>query len=309
MVRTLFIAMVVLSCRSRDPAPGDDRVPSPPPTRPVAPAPAAVASAPRRIHTGPEPIRFAWDGTHFHVVDQPNLDGEIAVENNGVYTVELILLPSDNTHWQLGDHSGTVEKPGHPFAVGDVRDDIGGLPVDRRAWDDAKVAPKNRKLELTFASGETAELELAAIRPPSLEDFLATVESGGLMLGHEVHMPKRPRSIYLVDLSSSQLVGAAVHMRDLDAVAIIHVLPTVKGTKTCTGYKAGDEAMTVSLQLKEREVVVYDRRSGQALQRKVFPPDTDCPGVAIGDKSTVEMDSLVPNDSIVTWLQTLVHGA
>ena len=102
--------------------------------------------------------------------------------------------------------------------------------------------------------------------------------------------------------------AAGFLLKDVDAVAKAERLPEVKGTKKCTGYKdnAGKPSPDMELQLKETEVIIFERRTGNVVTKKVFPPDTECPMFAFRRADEKGHDSSFPTTEIKAWLKTQI---
>jgi len=86
-------------------------------------------------------------------------------------------------------------------------------------------------------------------------------------------------------------------------------LAQVKGTRKCTGYKdkAGKAASDVDLQLKETNVIIFERRTDKVLQKKVFPPDDRCPMFLLRRAGENTQESSIPAEAIKGWLKTQIQ--
>jgi len=60
----------------------------------------------------------------------------------------------------------------------------------------------------------------------------------------------------------------------------------------------------IELQLKETEVVIYNRRTGDEVAKKVFPPNNECPQFTFQRKDERKKDSSKPTRKIEAWLRT-----
>ena len=122
--------------------------------------------------------------------------------------------------------------------------------------------------------------------------------------------PKPGLSIMFMQGSTKKVFGQASVLSDLDAIAIANLLPDVKGTKTCTGYSStsktskGKAMPDIELQLKETEVVIYDRRKGGEIAKKVFAPEKRCPSFVYTQQGENQKDSSIPTRKIEGWLRT-----
>src|SRR5262249_23474031 len=110
-----------------------------------------------------------------------------------------------------------------------------------------------------------------------IDDLLKKAENGPLLFGKEAAHSGPPRSLMVVNYNHKTF-GPAATLADLDALAFEHLAAQPKGTKVCGGYTSSGKKMPdVTLLLKETEVSVVDRRSGNILQKKTFAPDPSCP--------------------------------
>jgi hypothetical protein len=204
---------------------------------------------------------------------------------------------------ELGSASGIVGEYGGSVAL-DISDKLGALPVD---LSEAKVDP-GVPLILKPAAQPPVTIKLQPQRVSfQIDDLLKKAENGPLLFGKEVAHDGPLRSIMVVDYNHKTF-GPAATLADVDALAFQHLLSPPKGTKVCGGYSSGGKKMPdVSLQLKETEVSVIDRRSGKLLQKKVFAPDASCPMFVMTRSNENQVDSSPPATVIEEWLRGLTR--
>lgn len=248
-----------------------------------------------------------WTSNHeFHLAGAPEQKGEVAIYE-GNYQVTLFKFPG-GTEWRAGDKSGHLESDIYSILkITNVVDKMGAAPI--AGYRDAKIDPQAKlRLELPDAGMLTVDL-------PALDfgyqvgSLMEKIDNGPVLFGNEpARKVDRPASLLAVGGASDlKLFGRATLLRDVDALSRTRTLPTVKGTKVCGGYKHdGKPAPDLTLRLKETEVTIYDRRTGAPLDKKVFPPDAECPMFAFHAPGE-DQDSYAPREAIETWLRAHVY--
>jgi hypothetical protein len=76
------------------------------------------------------------------------------------------------------------------------------------------------------------------------------------------------------------------------------------GKKTCKGYDGPHPTITINL--KPTEVSLWNRRTGDLVEKKVFPPDDECPMMAMTSADSDATDSYPPTEKITAWLKTKI---
>lgn len=252
-------------------------------------------------------VEVDWkDERTFVVEGDSKKKGEVAV-HDGTYQVTLHGFPKGTT-WKAGDEKGEVDSDIYDILkLVEVEDRFGTLPAG-----DAMKGKIDPKLTLTVdePDGQQIEVELpAASAASSAHAMLERVENGPVLFGKEKPDDKPNENVlYLAGTLSWKLFGKAQTLAEVDRIAIAHQRDEVKGTKTCSGYKdnAGKAMPDLEIQLKETEVKVYDRRKGDVVEEKVFPPDNECPMFAFQSKDDNKKDSSIPTQAIESWLRSLV---
>ncbi len=243
----------------------------------------------------------------FQVKGRPLQKGEVDI-HNGHYRVSLFGFPK-GTKWSALDKSGVAESSviASINAI-DMVEKLGTLPADATLRHKAKLDP-----EATFTLEVPGSAKLEIKLPPSdaglsAETLLSKIDSGPVLFGKEPPDAKPMQSILLLDDVHPDLFGRAETLRDVDALAKAQLLADVKGTKTCTGYK-GNGGKDIVMNLKETEVVIYERRTGKVTAKKSFPPNDKCPEMlyrSSKEKSVESTDSRMPTTAIEAWLKSLI---
>jgi hypothetical protein len=294
---TIFLVVVSLSaaCKggSNDAAPTGDT---------ADPTSAAAASGPAK------PLEVDWvKEDKFQVKGSPKQYGEVAIFRS-IYQVTVHGFPK-GTKWAALDKKGIVDSDVYNILkILDMTDKIGDVPADKDKQREARLDP-GANLTLELPSGEKADIKLpGSDLGLSVDEMLKKVENGPVLFGKEPPDEKPMENILYLEGMTPEVFGRASVLKDVDAVAKAERLPDSKGTKKCTGYKdnAGKPAADMELQLKETEVVIYERRTGNVVQKKVFPPDDTCPMFTFRRADEKQQDSSIPTTAIQAWLRTQV---
>jgi hypothetical protein len=62
----------------------------------------------------------------------------------------------------------------------------------------------------------------------------------------------------------------------------------------------------MTLVLKESEAVIYNRRTGDVVEKKVFAPDAECPTFTFTRKDQRDMDGHIPYTPIQAWARSRI---
>jgi hypothetical protein len=221
------------------------------------------------------------------------------------YTVTLLDLPR-GTRWTMGAQKGIADRSVEMLTI-DMSAQLGLIPIaDIRT---TQVDP-GTVLRLDLPGGPAYEIALPpqSLNSAGLVEYLEKIDSGPVLFGDEPKEEKPEDSILFVFGGGWKVFGKATLLRDINAVARHHALPEVKRTKLCTGYaSSGKSAPDLTLELKEVEVVIHDRRTGGVRARKVFPPDDECPMFTMRAVGEDRQDSTPPIKAIHAWLGTQVR--
>ncbi|WP_437795896.1 hypothetical protein [Sorangium sp. So ce693] len=268
--------------------------------------------APRRVRVPGAlrgPLDLEWSNERKFVVKSDEaLYGEVSIFE-GTYQITFHGFPQ-GTRWKVAEKSGRIESDIYDIIkLDNVEGQLGRIPVAR--YRDTLLGPK-AKLEIELPSGQAASIELRqADATMSLLSVLDRVKNGPVLFEGEPKQEGDLSSVLLLETASMKLFGQAVLLQDVDLVAMTRRLPEIKGRKTCTGYKdrAGEPLPDLTIRFKETEATVLDRRTGAVVQKKVFPPDEECPmfRFSIGDDREREQDSYPPTRDIESWLSSLVQ--
>jgi hypothetical protein len=261
-----------------------------------------VARAPARFK-GPVEIEWSSDW-EFRVKDQPRMRGT-AIVSDGFFKVSLNDFPP-GTAYEFGSDKGRVAEYGFAQATLDIRPRLKSLPADLEM---AKIDPGTPFI-LKPEGGPPVIINL----PPQklsieIDQLLKKAENGPLLFGDETGEKKGPpKSIMLASAHDHPVFGAARTLGDIDAFAFEHTLPAVKSTKKCGGYASGGKKMPdLTVQMKDVEVVVYDRRDGSVFKKNTFPPDPGCPMFVFTSNGENSVDASKDSKAIEAWLRSLVH--
>jgi hypothetical protein len=257
---------------------------------------------------GGGPIAVEWvKENKFQIKGAPQQYAEVSVYK-ATYQVTAYGFP-EGTKWSALDKMGSIDHSSLSIlAIADVTPKLGDLPADQDKRRSAKIDP-GASLKLELPDGSTTTVKLPPADPLlSVEEALKKVEHGPVTFGNEPPAKKPMGSILYPQGLGVELIGRADKIRDTYAVALATLLPTVKGTKKCTGYKdsKGNPMKDMDLQLKETEVVVYERRTGNVVQKKVFPPNKECPMFTFSRPDETSTDSMIPITDVGAWLKTLI---
>jgi hypothetical protein len=275
----------------------------------AAPGDNAPATSAAAAPVPAKPLDIEWlKDDKFQVKGSPKQYGEIAIFRSN-YQVTLHGFPK-GTKWSALDKKGITESESLAILkILDMTEKLGDVPVDQDKQRDAKLDP-GASLTLDLPTGEKGDIKLpASDLGLSIEETFKKIENGPVLFGKEPPDEKPMENILFVEGMTPEVFGRASVLKDVDAVAKSERLAEVKGTKKCTGYKdnAGKPAADMELQLKETEVVIYERRTGNVLQKKTFPPDDSCPMFTFRRADEKGHDSSTPTAAIKAWLKTQVR--
>ena len=278
----------------------------------VAMAAGAALFAPRGVRVPGAlrgPLELEWSNERKFVVKSDEaLYGDVAVFE-GSYQITFHGFP-EGTKWKVAEKSGRIESDIYDIIkLENVEGQFGKIPVAK--YRDYLLGPK-AKLEIELPSGQAASLDLRQVDAAmSVLSVLERVKNGPVLFEGEPKKDSGQSNVLLLETASMKVFGQAVLLQDVDLVAITRRLPEIKGRKTCTGYKdREDEPLPdVTIRFKETETTVLDRRTGAVVQKKIFPPDEDCPmfRLSIGGDREREQDSYAPTRDIEAWLSSLVQ--
>lgn len=249
------------------------------------------------------PLSLEWASEHkFEVKGSSEQYGEVA-EFEGSFQVTLHGFP-EGTKWKCGDKSGKVESDIYDICkLGEATSKLGSVSISKLS--DATLDP-GCTFSIETPAGGKGKVKLKPVRVGlSVEEALKKVENGPVTFGDEPKDEKPGQNVMLLQGLTPKVFGPAQTLQDLDMIALVRQLAAVKGTKKCTGYKdRSDKPMPdLDLQLKETEVTIYERRTGKQVERKIFPPDEECPMLTFQAKGDSKTDSSPPTQQIEDWLR------
>jgi len=272
--------------------------------------------------TGPE--AFAWQPDaippKFSVKAKPEMKGELSTFRT---TLKVVMwnFPK-GLGLQLGDDKRQVEE--NQYHSASVHTDISALfakmPVTvleqlKNLGAERPTLNHGLSLVLTPKGRPSVSVPLPPIR---LFDgditglFDHVDEDKGFVFGSEPKTkPEKHRSVIAVSPFVRGIFGSAVTLGDIDAVAITKTLPEVKGEKRCGGFADvdGRPMPAVTIQLKEAEVTIFDRRTGVELEKRRFAPNEECPHTVLVRQGSTSNDSTPAEAPILAWLKAWAEGA
>jgi hypothetical protein len=223
------------------------------------------------------PLVLTWaDDKQIDVAGEPGVRIEAAVFQ-GTYQLTFHGFP-EGTTWKVGDRNGVVKSRVYDIAkVRSVEPELGGVPVAH-----VKDHPVGPTSELVVETKE-GRRGAVALRPvaawATIADVLKRVENAPVRFEPDAAPRPGKTALVFVDGLTLEVLGPAETLREIDEVAVPHPLTEVKAEKVCSGYKdaRGNPRPAVTYRFEETEVVVFDRRTGEARARRVFAPEVRCP--------------------------------
>lgn len=269
---------------------------------------------------GPEAFDWKeWGGAHqFSVKQKPSMKGEFS-HHGGRLRASVWGFPK-GTELQLGDDKATVEgEQGSASVSVDVTDRFAKMPASILAQASSfggqrPVLQHGLSLVITPKGKAPVALKLPEIQLFDLDIsglFEGAPEHGGYVFkGEQKKAPEKHKSVIAVSPFVRGVVGNAETLADIDAVAVTKTLPEVKGKKECGGFadSNGRPMAPVTLELKDTEVTLYDRRTGAELEKRRFPPLEECPTTVLLRGSARATDSRPPEKDILAWLKAWTDG-
>ncbi len=160
-------------------------------------------------------------------------------------------------------------------------------------------------LKLTLPDGRTGETKIPPISfRYHLRDIFKEVEHKAVTFGTEPADPKPADSIFYVGGGmTGDIIGKSGTLQQIDFVAT-QDMQDATGKKTCNGYNGPKPSIVVNL--KPTEVSLWNRRTGDLVEKKTFPPDDECPMMAMTSSDSDAVDSYPPTEKIAAWLKTKV---
>jgi hypothetical protein len=254
--------------------------------------------APRRDDPRPpaekRPLSFEWNKEEATLSGGGTLS---VLAYKGKYHVTL----SDVR--KIGAQSGKVEGS---RTVMDV--EVGDKLATRTFAELEQVDPE-AELELELQDGRTGKTKL----PPAnlvfmIGDALKNAEHAPVLFGNEPDDPKKQDSMYWPEGPiTRRVVGKSGKLYEIDWVLVVHQLPGEKGRRVCTGYTSGGKpAPDITVVFKDSEATIFDRRTGNVVEKKVFGPNKDCPSFTMQRAGQETTDGMSPYAEIEAWARTRV---
>lgn len=262
--------------------------------------PNRVKPGPARPKPAPRPLEVTWSDTR-HPKGQIVGGGSIeATGYRGNYHITLRDLAHGST-WKVGAEHGVV----------DAQYELIDVPIDDRlanlTWKELEQADPKLELELSLVDGRTGKLPLKPIDVSYMvEESLREAQHHPVRFGTEPDDPKQQDSLVWPRSSAHKHIGKSGKLYETDWVLITNKTVGDKGKRRCGGYTTkGVPAPDITLILKETEAVIYDRRTGDVVDRKTFQPDASCPKFVMMGGPTHE--SYEPDVAIASWAASKIR--
>jgi hypothetical protein len=287
-MRLVLVLIALSACnKSAPPPPGE-------PPRPAAGKPAGE----------PPVLPIDWANKREFTVRGRPYKGSILIFE-GTYQVTVEKFPS-GTRWTVGEDGGIIDSSLYSIIkVKDVQDRFAALPATKLR--EATIDPQ-ATLALMLPRDEAA---VVINLPPadaaySVQEMLKKISDGPVVFPGEPPDTKPRENVLFLSGLEPKLFGRATVMSDIDQLALAELLPDVKGTKTCGGYRSNSGAPMppLTLELHDSEATIYDRRTGDIVTKKTFPPDDHCPMFTFRARGENTQKSYVPRDKVEAWLRT-----
>lgn len=284
----------------------------PPPSELDSPWPAASAQAAKKEPPAktPDGAALVWSEESsqqvLKVTGLDGLKGTWSCDDALKCSVRIDKAPK-GTRLQLGASPEETASYGFATASVDGAAAIGQAKIDD-AYDYQKRIDLKQKVVITFPDGVRLEGPL----PPLSVKFDVTryfekrlPDERPAPFGDESEPISKGRTILFQanSLSDARVLGPGTKLRDVDYVALPKSLPKRPADKKCSGYtrtNGGGEPQTLDLFLIDKEVKLFERRTGKLVETKTFAGTTTCPMFASGGEAT----SYADDDAIVAWLRT-----
>jgi hypothetical protein len=268
--------------------------------KPSAPASGSAAPAPAAPAGPAKPLAMTWS-------DDQGVKQAFAITGGGGsgyamggekgVTVSLDHFAAGSTY-KIGGKQGTTDTTSVV--------DVPGLDfLAAIAYDNIDHVDTGLTLTLALPDGRAGDSKL----PPlsfkfSLQDMFKRIEHGPITFGKEPDDPKPSDSIfYVAGGVGGDIVGKAGTLAQIDFVAT-QEMQDATGKKTCKGYDGPHPTITINL--KPTEVSLWNRRTGDLVEKKVFTPDDECPMMAMTSADSDQTDSYPPTEKITAWLKSKI---
>jgi hypothetical protein len=251
----------------------------------------------------PQPLEVTWSDDSIaqkFTVKGGHEKGDASGAEKGVSILLEEFEPG--TKWAVGGKQGTLGENDHRAHIEiDALDKLAQV-----AYEDIEHVDTGLALELTLPDGRQGQTKI----PPltfkyALKDIFKRIEHSPVTFGKEPEDHKPADSMFYVEGGVvGEIVGRAGKLSEIDFVATQEKLPEAKGKKECGGY-TGPRA-TLTILLKETQVTVWNRRTGEIVEKKTFAPKTECPMFEMVRADESDVDSMPPSDAINAWLKSKI---
>jgi len=252
--------------------------------------------------TKTRPLEVEWEKEYGSPKGKIKDDGGTIEVSGFQGTYHITLSVPEGGTWKLGEQKGKTQ-PVYTLIDLPIQDRIGGY-----SFEELKAFDPKASLELTLADGRAGSVALPPVDVSYMvEEMLKKAENGPVKFGEEAEDAKQKDSlIWPEGLIGEHFLGKAGKLSELDWVLVAHKLPDEKGSKVCTGYtdSSGNAMPNLTLSLKETEATIYDRRTGDVVEKKLFAPVTECPMFTFRSEGETGSDSDTPYQPIMSWARS-----
>jgi hypothetical protein len=162
------------------------------------------------------------------------------------------------------------------------------------------------KFVVALVGHEAVEIEAPAVAPNyGLKRALEGVKDRPVTFVNEPADAPKEHSVVYIGTLTPKVFGPAKTVSEIDWVALHEDLPARRG-KMCPGYKddKGGSPRTLPVEMQDREVVIFERKTAKEVARKKFEAPEKCPMFAFGDTA-----KSYPNErQIESWLRSQRGG-
>lgn len=249
------------------------------------------------------PKAFVWKsaGDPFGIQGTDDMYGQLNIVDDDLSFYVVGFPPG--TKIVVAGQEGTVDAEGRLKIEGDVTSWLGGVGLDELQ----QAELEGVTFEVTPVGGATFEVPVPRYTVYGVENVLTKLANGPVLFdGESPDQGGRIANVlWLSTTITREVVGRpAKTLAELDAVAFTEQKPV--GTRTCTGYvdESGKPQPDVTLELVEATITIRNRRSGEQVATRTFPPLNECPGYLLEDKTS----TLLPEKDIKAWFQAVFAG-
>jgi len=253
-----------------------------------------------------KPLDVKWDmGTPGSSPKGTVSGGKETIEVLGMKTSYHITLHdfSAGDDWKVADKSGSITSGPITLVDVEMNEKIANTPIAN-----LKEVDPDLKLHLELADGRTGDVPLPKVYfDYGLRELFKGAANGKVTLGKEPDDPNKKDCIAYDEGLELKTFGKCDKVFNIDWIAI-KKKGDEKGSKTCSGYKKDDgtPGHDLTLVLREWTVLLIDRRTGDVVDKKTFPPDPECPMFTYRAAGEDSKDSDISDEPVEDWIRTKI---